>query len=345
MGLTVLSVAYPFAPLTMDSVGGAEQVLSRLDRALVAAGHRSIVIAAPGSSPAGELLALPGLQGPLDEQTRRQIHSRLRKMVLETIQAHRPDIVHMHGLDFHAYLSPISTPVLVTLHMPLSWYPDEALRTERAGLWFNPVSHHQAGSAGEGLHLLPAIENGVDADDQTSPRKGSYALALGRICPEKGFHLALDAAKAAGVPLLLAGQVFPYPDHERYFREEIRPRLDRKRRLLGPIGGARKRRLLRRARCVLAPSLVPETASLVAREALAAGTPVIAFPNGALSEVVEPGRTGFLVDDAAQMAAAIRRAGEIDPAACQRAARERFAARRMVDQYMQLYHQLAGKAL
>ena len=103
-------------------------------------------------------------------------------------------------------------------------------------------------------------------------------MALGRICPEKGYHIALDAAARAGVPMVLAGEVFRYPAHEQYFRDEIAPRLDASRRFIGPVGLHRKRRLLSEARCLLAPSLAPETSSLVAMEALACGTPVIAFP-------------------------------------------------------------------
>jgi glycosyltransferase involved in cell wall biosynthesis len=116
----------------------------------------------------------------------------------------------------------------------------------------------------------------------TLHKKHRFAAALGRICPEKGFHLALTAARKAGMPLILAGQLFRYPAHEAYFEKEILPRLDKERRFIGRVGSVAKRWLLSSAQCLLVPSLVSETSSLVSMEALACGTPVVAFRAGAL---------------------------------------------------------------
>ncbi len=148
------------------------------------------------------------------------------------------------------------------------------------------------------------------------------------------------------MPLLLGGKVFPYPAHEQYHAREIAPRLSPERRFLGPLGRDEAARLLARARCLLVPSLAPETSSLVVMEALASGTPVVAFRAGALPEIVEDGRTGFLVDGVEEMAAAIARVGELDRHACRAAAEARFAEGRMVADYLRLYGRLAaaGKA-
>jgi glycosyltransferase involved in cell wall biosynthesis len=342
VGLTVLSVAFPLAPITADPVGGAEQVLCRLDRALHEAGERSVVVAAEGSSPAGELLPIPQPKGPIDNRCWAEVHEAVRGRIRQAIADVHPDVVHLHGIDFSDYVPTGGPPVLVTLHLPLAWYPAEALSAPARDVWLVPVSRDQARRAAPDAKLARPIENGVEVDAFQPCRKRRFAVALGRICPEKGFHLALDAARGAGVPLILAGAVFPYPEHRRYFEEEIRPRLDRQRRWIGPVAGAAKRRLLASARCLLAPSLAPETSSLVAREALAAGTPVVALRSGALAETVEPGRTGVLVDDPDGLADGIRRARGIDPQECRAVARARFPAGRMVAQYFEAYRRLAS---
>jgi len=167
-------------------------------------------------------------------------------------------------------------------------------------------------------------------------------MALGRICPEKGFHIALEAARRARVPLYIGGQVFPYEAHQRFFATELVPRLCSPHRFLGPVNRARKQRLLAAARCLLVPSLVPETSSLVAMEALSCGTPVIAFRKGALSEIVEDGKTGFLVEHEKEMAEAIHATTSLDPRLCREIARRRFSVARMTEQYLALYHKLAN---
>lgn len=191
--------------------------------------------------------------------------------------------------------------------------------------------------------LLPDIPNGVSSELSLGNfRKRDYAVAMGRICPEKNFHTAMDAAKRAGIALALAGEAFPYDAHQHYFRQEILPRADALRRLLKPVGFTSKRRLLASARCLLVPSLIAETSSLVAMEALACGTPVIAFPSGALPEIIEHGKTGFLVNNETEMADAIEAARGLAPETCRHAARTRFSLERMVERYLEVYHQLAG---
>jgi glycosyltransferase involved in cell wall biosynthesis len=291
---------------------------------------------------AGTLVATPRLDGPVTDRTRARAWAEHRRAIRRALDRYPVDLVHAHGLDFHRYLPPPGVPVLTTLHLPPSWYPARIFRTRRPDTYLHCVSAAQRRSCPREAFLLPDIPNSVPVDALAArhARRG-FALMLGRICPEKGFHLGLEAAALAETPVLLAGKVFPYPEHERYLEEEIRPRAAGRRvRLLGPLTFARKRRFLTAARCLLVPSLGPETSSLVAMESLACGTPVIAFRAGALPEIVEHGRTGFLVDDPREMAEAIRLADTIDPEECRRVARERFSLETMTSRYLALYAEI-----
>jgi glycosyltransferase involved in cell wall biosynthesis len=237
-------------------------------------------------------------------------------------------------------------PILATLHLPPAWYPSEIFQMTRPQTFLNCVSRSQLNACPPSNSLLPEIENGVPIPELL-PRhaKRSFAIALGRICQEKGFHLAIEAARLANLPLLIAGEIFPYAAHQHYFKSEILPRLDNQRRFIGPIGTRRKKRLLSAARCLLVPSLAPETSSLVAMEALACGTPVIAFSTGALSEIVEHGKTGFLVSNTREMADAIRHADEISPEFCRETAQRRFSAKRMTNEYLRVYCEIISSAV
>ena len=342
--MTILSVAYSLAPVGPDSVGGSEQVLSTLDQALTDAGHRNIVVACEGSEVAGELMSFPAppTSGHIDGRCRVGRQRTMRRLIGEVLAREPVDLVHMHGLDFNKVLPPPGVPVLATMHLPHFFYSWYALWPTRPDTWTHGVSASQMRGWPPSHLMLPPIPNGVPVEElgRLRPHRCNYALMLARVCPEKGLDMGLDAARLAGVPMLLAGEVFPYAAHQEYFHAEVAPRLNRQRRYLGPVGFARKRRLLAAARCLLIPSQVPETSSLVAMEAAACGTPVIAFRAGALPEVVEDGRTGILVDSTEEMADAIGRVGAIDPEVCRETARRRFTIDRMAAAYMDRYQSL-----
>lgn len=346
MPLTVLNVGYALAPVGLDAVGGAEQILAALDRAQVAAGHCSLVVAPDGSQVAGELIATTPLPRRFTDAVRRDLEAGQRRAIERVLARWPVDVVHAHGLDFAAHLPATETavPTLVTLHLPAEFYPADALSARRGNTWFNCVSEAQHRTFPSMVNMLEPIANGVPFDRlQARHARRDFALVLGRICPEKGFHLALDAARMAGVRLLIGGEVHPYEAHRRYFEEEIRPRLGHGARFVGALGFARKRRLMTAARCVLVPSLVAETSSLVAMEALACGCPVVAFAAGALTEIVEPGVTGFLVADTSEMADAIRDCDALDRDVCRDAARRRFSLDAMVARYFAVYRRLAAR--
>jgi glycosyltransferase involved in cell wall biosynthesis len=337
---TILQVAYPLAPVHDGTAGGAEQVLLRLDEAVAASGHRSLVVAAAGSRVHGRLVATPAPVGDLVE-ARAAAHRAHADAVARVLASTRVDLVHLHGVDFDAYLPPEGVPALVTLHLAPQAYAPGALDVPRRGTYFNCVSFAQLAAGAGRVRAAAVVPNGVPLDElRPSVRKRAFVLSIARICPEKGVHLALDAARRAGRPIVLAGAVFGYPDHRRYFEQEVVPRLGPHARFVGSVAGGRKRRLLSAARCLVVASLAEETSSLVAMEALACGTPVVALRRGALPEIVEHGRTGYVVDRAGDLPAAIEAAGGLDPAACRRAAEQRFSAATMTRGYLELYEQI-----
>jgi len=345
--LTVLSVGFSFAAVGPGSVGGAEQVLGILDRALDEAGHTSVVVAGAGSEVRGKLFA-PAQPPPelLDETARSWYRAQFQSAIDNALSACEPDVIHLHGLDFCEYNFPAAIPAVVTLHLPVGWYSSVVWGPRWRHVQFCCVSESQRRCCPSERSIALA-ENGVEIPPSWSKEKGNFAVTLGRICPEKNAHAALLAGTLARIPVLIAGKVFPYPEHLAYFSQQIAPMLGAAQsrvshRFLGALSPARLRALLGRAKCLLHPTLAPETSSLVAMEALAVGTPVIAYPSGALPEIVEDGVTGFLVESVEEMAEAIGKVHTLSPAACRKAAELRFSKERMIEGYFDLYRKMAA---
>lgn len=333
--LTVLSVAYPLFPVGPDSGGGAEQILFLTDKGLAQAGHHSIVVGAKGSNVSGELLETALCDGEITDEIRAQAQQEHLRSIDWILQKRKIDLIHFHGLDFYAYQPRTSVARLATLHLPVDWYPTTIFNTH---VQLNCVSQSQASSLS---NRLPVVPNGIDVQRYTPGRaEREHLLWLGRICPEKGVHIALNVAHRLSLPLIVAGPVHAFRFHQDYFAEQVKPLLDGLRRYVGPVGIPEKSRLYASARCVLIPSSVAETSSLVAMEAISSGTPVVAFRSGALPEIVDDGETGFIVDSEDEMVEAVRRIHEISPETCRAQAVERFSAERMVDGYLKLYRRM-----
>jgi glycosyltransferase involved in cell wall biosynthesis len=340
--VTVLSVAYPLLPVSSASAGGAEQILHILERGVIQAGHHSLVIAAAGSEVSGELLPTPPLTAEIIEQDQAAAQKCHLSSIELALRRHSIDIIHFHGLDFHCYLPITDVPKLATLHLPPFLYPDSIFNIR--DLQLNCVSQTQAAST-PGTNTPPVIANGIDTDCFLAcPDKEDYLLWIGRICPEKGVHIALQVAHDLDLELRMAGPVHRFRSHLDYFSEQVAPLLDSKRIHVGPADLKRKAELLSKARCLLIPSLIAETSSLVAMEALASGTPVVACRSGALPEVVEDGLTGFVVNGREEMAAAVRRCTEISPLVCRETAVRRFSSKRMIAEYLNLYDRIRASA-
>ena len=169
-------------------------------------------------------------------------------------------------------------------------------------------------------------------------QKADYLLWVGRMDPVKGAHSAIEAARMAGRTLVLAGPV--QTGQEDYYREMVEPHLDGRRvRYVGEVGGRLKQELFANAAALLMPISWREPFGMVMVEALACGTPVIAFPEGAAAEIVIDGENGMLVGDEAEMADAITRLGSIDPERCRASVAERYDISVTAAGYEHVYRQ------
>ena len=207
MPLTILLVAYPFAAIGDDAVGGAEQVMTILQRGLARVGYRTLVVAAKERE---------GLR--LDEDGLAQGRRRHAEAVRDALALVPVDLVHMHGVDFEHYLPRTNVPVIVTLHLPPQFYRDSLLHASPSAAYFNCVSDSQKRALGLRGVDTPVIPNGIDIErfERRYPKRG-FTLSLGRVCPEKGFQFAMEAAKKADVDWLVGGRIFLYESHCRYF--------------------------------------------------------------------------------------------------------------------------------
>jgi glycosyltransferase involved in cell wall biosynthesis len=341
--LSILYVSYPLLTVSEEAAGGAEQMLLTLEREMTAAGQRTTVAASNGSSVAGRLLSTGEPAKTHDAYCERERYH--TTCILDYLNS-RPrefDLIHDHSGSFFRHAARCSTPVLATLHLPHSFYPDFWFNNTPANLSFNCVSQSQAGGFSGLSNMVGVLQNGIALDRfPFSADKGDYLLWLGRICEEKAPHVAIAAAREAGVPLIIAGQVYPFRYHQQYFEREIQPRLGNGVQLIDSPLLEQKLELLCGARALLLTSSAEETSSLVAMEAMACGTPVIAMNRGAFPEIVKHGETGIVVDGMEEMAAAAALTGKISPEVCRKHVEENFCARRMAEEYAALYAEFAG---
>jgi glycosyltransferase involved in cell wall biosynthesis len=250
-------------------------------------------------------------------------------------------VVHDHsGYTALAMANRLDTPLVHTVHGPF----DQDTKPYYAAHGHNGsvvcISRAQAGMAPDPAIVDGVVHNPIDIDNWPfGAEKDDYLLWVGRFVAEKGPQRAIRVAKATGRRLILAGVV--QPRQERFFAEQIQPHLDGDRiQYIGEIGGARKQRLFADAYAFLMPIRWPEPFGMVMVEAMAAGTPVLAFPEGAAPEVVEHGVSGFLVKDEDEMTAMVAEAGRLNPLQVRRSA-ERFAPDRIASGYEQTYRSAA----
>ena len=335
MRIAVLSpVWFPVPP---TGYGGIEWVVSLLADGLAEAGH-DVTLFASGDSRTEATLASVFDEAPSSHIG--ETYYELQHALAAYRRADEFDVVNDHtGLLGATLGGLVSTPVVHTVHGPLD---EVSLRTYRQIAEVAPrvglisLSENQR-RPGPDLPWVANIYNALDLDDYPFHEEpGEYLLFLVRMSPDKGAHRAIEIARAAGVPIKLAGKKREHAE-QAYFDELVKPLLGDDAEYVGETTHATKVDLLQNARATLFPIDWEEPFGLVMIESMACGTPVIATRRGAVPEVVAEGRSGIVVDTFAEMATALADADRLNPADCRAWVEEHFSAERMTQDYVAAY--------
>jgi len=333
-------VAPPSVPVPPPEYGGTELVVDHLARGLVAAGHEVSLFATGDSTcPVERHWVLERAVGTLANPADELAHVQAAYAELAGC-----DVIHDHTVlgPLWAVANDIRTPVVVTAHGEFTPELTELYRTVGDRVAVVAISEHHRSTA-PSVPVAAVIHHGIDVERiPVGAGDGGYVLFLGRMNPDKGVHRAIQVARAAGKKLLIAAKMWE-PDEHRYFAECVEPLLDEDAVYVGQVGGAAKAALLGAAEALVNPIRWPEPFGLVMIEALATGTPVLTFAEGAAPEIVEHGRTGFVCRDDDEMADLLRRVGELDRAACRASVEARFSTARMVADHVALYRRLLAR--
>lgn len=339
--LRVGLIAPPWVAVPPPLYGGTEVVLDHLARGLTEAGH-DVELFTTGDStcPVRRHWIHPAAVG-----TTAALIAELGHVQAAYEQFTDRDVIHDHTLlgPLWAYSEHVATPLVTTNHGEFTPELTALYRSVAQRSAVVAISHHQRSTAPE-VPVAAVIHHGIDVDHVPVGRgDGGYVLFLGRMHPDKGVHRAIEVANAAGRRLLIAAKMWE-PVERRYYAERVAPLLGPDVVYLGQVGARDKYELLGGAEALVNPIRWPEPFGLVMIEALATGTPVLAFAEGAAPEIVDHGTTGFLCVDEAEMVAHLAEVDTIDRSACRRAAEDRFSTRRMVRDHVALYREVIRRA-
>ena len=322
--------------------GGTERVVSFLTEELVALGHDVTLFASGDSVTSARLHASWPRALRLDPAIRDPIAPHMLLMEDVAQMAEQFDVLHFH-MDYWPFslFGRMSKPFVTTLHGRLDLPELQPVFNRFARTPVVSISNSQRRPLPQ-ANFVRTVLHGLP-ETLLTPRDGerAYLAFLGRICPEKGCDKAIRIARAAGIPLKIAAKV-DRADAE-YFEQVVRPMLAGGGvELIGEINDAQKPAFLSGAVGLLMPIDWPEPFGLVMIEAMACGTPVIAFNRGSVPEILEDGLTGLIVEDETSAIASISRLSRFDNKAIRRRFEQRFTSRRMADDYLAVYREMMG---
>jgi glycosyltransferase involved in cell wall biosynthesis len=343
--LRIALVSPPMLPVPPPTYAGTERVVAALGETLVAHGH-DVTLFAPGDSEfSGTLVATP--ERSLWSREYRDDVSSFINVTLAKVWARHDefDIIHSHvetlGFLFARYCP---TPVVTTLHGRLDVSGIPELIEEFSDISLVAISDSQR-RWGEDANWVATIHHGLPLEQMPfRPDPGDYLAFVGRITPEKGIGDVIELARRTKLPLKMAAKV--YDEHEKvHFDEVVKPAIEKGIvEFLGEVGPLERDPLYAGARATIMLGAWPEPFGLVAIESLATGTPVIARRAGALTETIEHGIDGFLVDDLTEAELAVSMIPDLDRTRIRERALERFSPERMTAEYETVYANLVEKA-
>jgi glycosyltransferase involved in cell wall biosynthesis len=340
----IAQVAPLFESVPPKLYGGTERVVSFLTEELVRQGHDVTLFASGDSVTSAHLV--PICPEALRLSPTAIDHLAHHIVMLEEVFSQKDnfDIVHFHIDYLHFPLSRReNVPNVTTLHGRLDIPDLQPLYRRFAGMPVVSISDSQREPL-PNVNWQATVYHGLPQDRyKFHNEQGKYLAFLGRISPEKGVDRAIEIASQAGVPLKIAAKV-DRADQE-YYEKTVEPLLSNPLvEFIGEIGYSEKSEFLGNALALLFPINWPEPFGLVMIEAMACGTPVIAYPSGSVPEVLEEGRTGFLVNDVQEAASAVKNVSQLSREECRRTFEERFSATRMAKDYLTVYKRLTRRA-
>ncbi len=345
--MRVAQITSTYLSVPPRSHGGTELMVYHLVEGLVARGHHVELFASGDSRVSAELHAVVDVATSYDDDCTTYVDKEMETR--NTFNLYRRgndfDVIHGHWPTLAAYFSPFTTTPTVLTYAYIEQALHDYYRANFPNVHPVCISRRQAENLGE--PGLPVVPNGIDVDATPfGATAEDFLVIVGRIAPNKGIADAIRIAKAAGERLVIVGHAPPQlPWAEAYYREEVEPHVDGDRvRHVAHLPNDEVLDLVSRAKGFLFPLQWEEPFGLAVAEALAVGAPVIAYPKGAMPEVIADGRTGFLVETEAEAVRAIGRLSEIDRRACRAWVEEQFPISRMVEGYEAVYESVIAEA-
>ena len=340
--LRIAVVAPLYERIPPARYGGTERVVSYLVEELVRRGHDVTLFATSDSETSAKLVGIcpEGLNGAPRLADPLAFHFLQLGLVFQ--RTHDFDLIHSH-CDFRAvpFASLITVPLVSTSHNRLDSPEAHALITTYPESIISVLSVSQKRQLPAG-RCLGVTYNGIPVDEfPFEPSPGQYLAFVGRMSPEKGPLEAIEVAEQSGIPLKLAGRINQWEREyfDTYLRPRIRPPFIE---FVGELAEQEKRDFLGQAKALLFPIQWPEPFGLTVVEAMATGTPVLAFPNGAMPEIVTPGVSGFLCPDVDAMVRRVNDLDQLNRQACRDWVAQNFSVRAMVDRYEAVYQQITA---